>query len=80
MDERINITVADVDYLGGYMLRLTFSNGEVKQIDMLPLLNGPIFEPLKDPHNFVQFALIGGTLEWYNGADFAPEYLYKHSK
>ena len=37
-----------------------------------------IFEPLKDLRNFVQFGLTHWALEWYNGADFAPDYLYRN--
>lgn len=76
-DEFKIITVEDVEYINDYILRLRFSNGAVKIVDIFPLLNGPIFEPLKDKHNFIQFGLTGGTIEWYNGADFAPEYLYE---
>lgn len=70
------ITVEDVEYIKDYILRLRFSNGKTKDVNILPLLNGALFEPLKDKHNFIQFGLTGGTIEWYNGADFAPEYLY----
>ncbi|MFR1667667.1 MAG: DUF2442 domain-containing protein [Alistipes sp.] len=71
------LTVEDVEYVKDYILRILFSNGVTKQVDVLPLLNGAVFEPLKDKNNFIQFGLTGGTIEWYNGADFAPEYLYK---
>ena len=71
------LTVEDVEYVKDYILRILFSNGVTKQVDVLPLLNGAVFEPLKDKNNFIQFGLTGGTFEWYNGADFAPEYLYK---
>ena len=30
-----------------------------------------------DLRNFVQFGLTHWALEWYNGADFAPDYLYR---
>ena len=71
------LTVEDVEYVKDYILRILFSNGVTKQVDVLPLLNGAVFEPLIDKNNFIQFGLTGGTIEWYNGADFAPEYLYK---
>ncbi len=31
--------------------------------------------PLNDPTEFRQFAIVGHTLAWANGADLAPEYL-----
>ena len=45
--------------------------------DVLPLLDGPVFEPLRDPAYFAQFALDPDcwTVVWPNGADFAPEAL-----
>ena len=70
------LTIEDVEYIKDYILRLRFSDGQTKDVDIFPLLNGAIFEPLKDKRNFIQFGLTGGTIEWYNGADFAPEYLY----
>ena len=78
-DENLDlISVVDVEYVKDYTMDLEFSNGKRKRIDFLPLLNGKLFEPLKDLHNFIQFGLTDWTLEWYNGADFAPDYLYRH--
>lgn len=78
MEEDIDlIRVTDVEYIGDYTLCLEFSNGKRKRVDFLPLLKGKLFEPLKDLDNFIQFGLTYWTLEWYNGADFAPDYLYR---
>lgn len=43
-------------------------------------MTGKLREPLLDLDNFIQFALTDWTLEWYNGVDFAPEYLYENGK
>ena len=50
-----------------------------KTVDVTPLLQGPVFEPLHDPDFFyrVQLDPVCGTVVWPNGADFAPEYLYE---
>lgn len=78
MEEDIDlIRVTNVDYVEGYTMDLEFSNGKTKRVDFLPLLKGKVFEPLKDLKNFVQFGLTHWTIEWFNGADFAPDYLYK---
>ena len=62
MEEDIDlIRVTNVDYVEGYTMDLEFSNGKTKRIDFLPLLNGKIFEPLKDMKNFIQFGLTHWT-------------------
>jgi hypothetical protein len=62
---------------GPHSLRLTFDDGITKQVHVLPLLDGPIYEPLRDPTYFARMTLdpICGTVVWPNGADFAPEAL-----
>jgi hypothetical protein len=37
---------------------------------------GEVFDPLRDPSYFAQARLTEWTVEWPNGADFAPEFLY----
>lgn len=71
------LKVKDVDYCGGYVLKLLFSNGERKIVDLLPFLEGEVFGELRDPDKFIQFGLTRITIEWANGADLAPEFLYE---
>ena len=71
------IRVVDVNYIKDYTMDLKFSNGETRRVDFIPLLKGANREELKDMNNFIQFGLNHWTLEWYNGIDFAPDYLYK---
>lgn len=49
-----------------------------EDLDLIRVTDVEMFEPLKDLANFIQFGLTHWTLEWYNGADFAPDYLYRH--
>jgi hypothetical protein len=49
-------------------------------VDFAQWLDGPVFEPLKDPQHFRRFFLEGGTVAWPCGADIAPETLYEHAK
>jgi hypothetical protein len=63
---------------GPHVLWLAFNDGTQKTVDLRPLLNGPVFEPLHDPAYFSRVAVdrICGTVVWPDGADFAPEALY----
>jgi hypothetical protein len=65
--------------LGGYSLRVEFTNGSVRDVDLTKELHGEVFEPLRDPAFFaaVKVNPETGTLEWPNGADFAPEFLFE---
>ena len=68
--------ITKAEYLAGYKIQLWFNNGEVRVADFSNSTDGPIFEPLKDIQYFKKFTIPYNTLEWSNGADFAPEYLY----
>lgn len=71
--------VVRVEVSGPHSLALTFKDGKRKQVDLLRLLEGPVFEPLRDPTFFARVMLdpVAGTVVWPNGADIAPETLYE---
>jgi hypothetical protein len=69
--------ITKAEYADEYKLLLTFNNDVTKLVDLKDSLYGEVFEPLKDIEKFKQFELSDWTVEWYNGADFAPEYLFK---
>lgn len=72
------IRVKEAEYMKNYELKITFDNGVTKIADLSPYLTGPVFEPLKDPLLFRQVFIPADspTIEWPNGADFAPDTLY----
>ena len=74
------IQVTDVDYIKDYQLALTFNHHIKKIVDLKEHLKGELFEPLKDLNVFRQYGLTIWTIEWVNGVDFAPEFLYKIGK
>ncbi len=69
--------VIKADYLDDYRVKLLFNNGETRIVDLSQSLNGTVFAPLKDLEFFKRFTIKFNTIEWENGADFAPEYLYE---
>jgi Protein of unknown function (DUF2442) len=72
--------VIRAEYRGEYRIRLVFSDGMEATVDFAQLLDGPVFELLKDPEHFRRFFVEGGTVAWPSGADIAPETLYEHAK
>jgi hypothetical protein len=70
------IHVLNAEYLGDYKLRLFFNDGAVKIVNLENELHGEVFEPLKDKENFKRFFISFNTIEWENGVDFDPEFLY----
>ena len=73
------IEVVKAEYIDGYKLLLLFNNGVRRIVDLSDSLKGSVFAPLKDISFFKHFSIKFNTVEWENGADFAPEYLYEIS-
>ena len=71
------LKVLKAEYIDEYRIKLWFNNGEVRVVDLRESLDGPMFLPLKELDFFKRFRIPYNTLEWENGADFAPEYLYE---
>jgi hypothetical protein len=76
------VDVVEARYVAGYTVWVRFEDGTEAEIDLSSELYGPIFEPLKDPAFFAQLRVNDdtGTIEWPNGADFAPEFLYEKAR
>lgn len=70
-------SVIEAEYRGDFRIHLRFSDGSAGTVDFAPWIQGPVFEPLKDPGFFKRFFVDGGTVSWPNGADIAPETLYE---
>ena len=72
------LRVVAMELRGPTLLWLAFNDGVQSVVEVGPLLDGPIFEPLRDPNCFARATLdpVAGTVVWPNGADFAPEALH----
>jgi Protein of unknown function (DUF2442) len=71
--------VSSVEPLKGFVLRLGFDDGTVREINLEDELWGPMFERLRrDPQLFRQVSVDEelGTIVWPNGADMDPDVLH----
>jgi hypothetical protein len=75
----MNLHITNVKYLHNYQLWISFNDGSEGIVDLVSELWGTVFEPLKDLTLFSQVKLDTelSTVAWPNGADLAPEFLYK---
>ena len=73
------IHVVKATVCGPHSLQITFNEGTQKRVNLFSLLDGPIFEPLREPNYFARVLVdpVIGTVVWPNEADIAPEALYK---
>ena len=69
--------VIEARYVAGYTVWIRSEDGTMGEVDLSNAMIGPLFEPLHDRNYFKRFILNRdtGTIEWPNGADFAPEFL-----
>ncbi len=71
--------IVDVEVKGEYGLRVTFDDGAVREVSLEGQLDGPVFEPLRDPELFAQVTVDreSGTVTWPTGADLDPIVVYE---
>ena len=69
--------ITKAEYINDFKLNIQFNNDEKGVVDLENKLDKKIFEPLKDKSFFKNFKLNNWTIEWENGADFSPEFLYE---
>lgn len=73
------VRIRSVELLGGFQVRLGFTDGTQREVDLEPYLHGPIFEPLRDDPAVFGSVTVDermGTIVWENGADIDPDVLY----
>ncbi len=71
--------VSAVEPLHDFVVKLSFTNGVVADVDLQQFMWGEVFAPLvEDPSLFQRVAVdeILGTIVWPNEADLDPDVLY----
>jgi hypothetical protein len=74
--------VKKVEYLDGYRLKLKFTNGSIRIVDLSNRLKSAknLFLDLTDLDYFKQVKCDGYSIIWPNGIDFCPNVLYEMGK
>ena len=73
MNDLVKIT-----YKHDYIFYIEFDNGVAGDIDFHEYIDrGSVFAPLRVKKFFKSATIEGGTISWPNGADIAPETLFK---
>lgn len=73
------VRVSSVEPLRDFVVRLSFTNGVVADVDLQRFMWGEVFEPLvEDPSLFRRVAVdeVLGTIVWPNETDLDPDVLY----
>lgn len=73
-------SIVEVTATQKYTLNILFSNGENRSFDMSPYIDIGLFQELKNKEMFTTVKKSFDTVEWDNGADIDPEFLYTESK
>ncbi len=60
-----------------YQIIVEFDNDERGILDMKPYLNFGVFKKLADPAVFKTVKVSFDTVEWANGVDLDPEFVYE---
>jgi hypothetical protein len=71
--------IKQVSAIADYQLDLVFENDEHRRFDVKLLLTIGRFSELKDKMLFKTVKISFDTIEWDNGLDLDPEYLYEKS-
>lgn len=70
--------VVSVVPLEPYVIRVSFGDGEIRDVDIEPLLEGAVFAVLRDHDEFrrVNVDEQTGAVLWSNGADLDSDVIY----
>ncbi len=72
--------ITEVQATDDHRLILKFDNNERRLFDLSPYLSIGRFAELRDINVFKQIGISFDTVEWKNGLDIDPEFLYAKSE
>ena len=72
------VRVVAVELVGGYVVKVVFSDGLVRELDIAPTVTAGVLTALADPVAFASVAVddLIGTIMWPQGIDFDPDVLH----
>lgn len=79
MKDQDLVRVRKVEPLEPFVVRVGFTDGMTREIDLEPYLNGPVFERIREDPRFFKRVTVDeelGTIVWPNGADIDPDVLH----
>lgn len=70
--------ITEAETIGGFAVRLTFTDGLVRELDLEPILTNGVLAALRDPVVFASLHVdpVAGTIAWSNGVDLDPLVLH----
>ena len=63
-----------------FSLNIILDTGEKRLLDMKPYLDFGVFKKLRDFENFKRARVAFDTIEWDEGVDLDPEFIYEKSE
>jgi hypothetical protein len=63
-----------------FSLNVILENGEKRLLDMKPYLDFGVFKKLREYEKFKRARVASDTIEWDEGVDLDPEFVYEKSK
>ncbi len=78
------ILVTSAEVLHDHVIRIGFNDGSIRDVDVGPLLTGPLYQTLRDDPELFSAVYVdppwGGAPTWPNGADLDPYVLHGDSQ
>jgi hypothetical protein len=75
----MNPRVLNVKAEENLLLRIWFTNDEIRIFDVRPYLETGLFAELKEKNLFYSVKPFLGSIQWSNGLDLCPDALYEGS-